>query len=199
MNTISRITASLLFFASLSAMHCIAETAAAPATKAATPQASATLTLPQAVIQHHEATRDLTKRGEAVMRFFGLKVYDIRLWTANSAYQPTELYALELIYALGLKGDDIANRSVDEMRKQGWTDESQLTRWRIAMKAVFPDVKKGDTLVGVAIPGKGAKFYSQHKFIGEIADADFARAFFDIWLSDKTSEPKLRTRLLGNK
>ena len=35
--------------------------------------------LPQAVLQD---VPSLTPRGEGVMRFFGLKVYDVRLWTA---------------------------------------------------------------------------------------------------------------------
>ena len=67
------------------------------------------------------------------------------------------------------------------------------------MNKAFPDVKKNDTLVGVSVPGKGARFYSQDKFIAEIADPEFAKAFFDIWLSPKTSEPKLRARLLNKK
>ena len=84
------------------------------------------------------------------------------------------------------------------MRKVGYTDETKLKKWGDAMTAIFPDVKKGDTLVGVSIPGKEARFYSQEKFIAAVPDPEFAKAFFDIWLSDKTSEPKLRLRLLGN-
>ena len=32
---------------------------------------------------------------------------------------------------------------------------------------------------------------------GEIRDAEFARLFFGIWLSPKTSEPELRAALLA--
>jgi hypothetical protein len=35
------------------------------------------------------------------------------------------------------------------------------------------------------------------KPIGNIDDAEFARAFFAIWLDPKTSEPSLRKQLLG--
>jgi len=153
--------------------------------------------LPLAVSKDITEASDLTKRGEAVMRFIGLKVYDIRLWTKAKPHADADLHALELVYDLGLKGSEIAKRSVDEMRKQGYNDEAKLAKWLVAMNNFFPNVKKNDTLVGLSIPNKGARFYSQDKFIAEIADPEFAKAFFDIWLSPKTSEPKLRARLLN--
>jgi hypothetical protein len=155
--------------------------------------------LPAALAKDIPEATALTKRGEAVMRFFGLKVYDIRLWTPAKPHNEADLFALELVYDLSLKGVEIAKRSVDEMRKIGYTDEEKLKRWGEEMIKAFPDVKKNETLIGVSIPGKGVKFYSRDKLIADIADAEFAKAFFDIWLSPKTSEPKLRTRLLGGK
>jgi hypothetical protein len=157
-----------------------------------------TAKLPGAVADIAE-TKTLTQRGQAVMRFFGLKVYDIRLWTPGKPHRDDEIFALELVYDLGLKGAEIAKRSADEMRKIGYTDEAKLKRWVEGMTNIFPDVKPGDTLVGVSIPGKEARFYSKDQFIAAIPDAEFARAFFGIWLSEKTSEPKLRDRLLGEK
>lgn len=139
----------------------------------------------------------LTARGEGVMRFFGLKVYDVRLWTMMKPFSPSEPFALELVYDMSLKGRDIAERSVKEMREQGQADEGKLKRWGEEMAKIFPDIRKGDTLVGVSIPGKEARFYTRDKFIAAVADAEFARAFFDIWLSEKTSAPGVRARLLG--
>jgi len=155
-------------------------------------------TLPEPVAK--EIAKDapnLAKRGEAALRFIGLKVYDIRLWTAGMIYSYSEPFALELVYDLGLKGKDIAERSVTEMRKQGYNDEAKLKRWGETMARIFPDIKKGDTLIGVLIPGKEIRFYTREKFIAAESDMEFAKAFFDIWLSEKTSEPKLRKRLLG--
>lgn len=139
----------------------------------------------------------LKVRGQAVMRFFGLKVYDIYLWTPGKPHSDSDLFALKLVYDLNLKGAEIAKRSVEEMRKLGYTDEAKLKRWGDAMARIFPDVKKGDVLVGVSVPGKEARFYAADRFIAAVPDAEFAKAFFDIWLSEKTSEPTLRQRLLG--
>ncbi|MBI3716338.1 MAG: chalcone isomerase family protein [Betaproteobacteria bacterium] len=150
--------------------------------------------LPEPVVREQMG---LTPRGEAAMRFWGLKVYDIRLWTAMKPYSPDETFALELVYDMSLKGRDIAERSVDLMREQGVRDEAKLARWLADMARIFPDVKKGDALIGVFVPGKEVRFYSRDKLISAVPDAEFARAFFDIWLSEKTSEPRLRQRLLG--
>jgi hypothetical protein len=141
----------------------------------------------------------LAPRGEAVMRFWGLKVYYIRLWSRAPQFNADEPFALELVYDLSLKGADIAQRSIKEMRGQGHSDETRLARWGETMARIFPDIKKGDALIGVYVPGKEARFYTREKLIAAVADAEFAKAFFDIWLSPKTSEPRLREQLLGLK
>ena len=145
-------------------------------------------------------TRDLTGlaiRGDATMRFFGLKVYDVRLWTQMKPFTHGDPFAIELVYDMNLNGKDIAERSVKEMRAQGCDDEAKLKRWGEEMARVFPDIKKGDTLIGVSIPGKEARFYNREKLIAAVPDPEFAKAFFDIWLSEKSSEPKMRLKLLG--
>lgn len=155
--------------------------------------------LPEAVARD---TGGLTLQGQGVMRFFGLKVYEIRLWTAQKLAREDELpkqqFALELVYDLALKGRDIAERSVKEMRAQGWRDEAKLKRWEDEMARIFSDIRQGDMLIGVSVPGKEARFYARDKLLAVVSDPEFSRAFFDIWLSSKTSEPGLRKKLLGS-
>ena len=145
-------------------------------------------------------TRDLmglAVRGGAVMRFIGLKVYDVRLWTPLKPFTHADPFAVELVYNMSFTGKDIADRSVKEMRAQGISDEAKLKRWGDEMVKIFPDIKQGDTLIGVSLPGKEARFYNREKLIATVPDPEFAKAFFDIWLSEKTSEPRLRVRLLA--
>ena len=47
------------------------------------------------------------------------------------------------------------------------------------------------------LPGVGARFFVNGALRGEPKDADFARLFFGIWLSPRSSEPALREALLG--
>lgn len=141
----------------------------------------------------------LALQGDTQFRFLGMKVYDIRLWVPPGGFAPDKPYALELVYNMNFKGTDIAQRSIDEQRGQGYGPDDKLRKWKDEMARIFPDIKPGDTLIGLHLPGKEARFYTRNKFISTVADAEFARAFFDIWLSEKTSEPKLRARLLEKK
>ena len=100
-------------------------------------------------------------------------------------------------YARSLVGREIAKRSLVEMRRQASIDEAKAQAWLAAMEAAFPDVKSGDRLTGQYEPGSGARFYFNGQLRQRIPDAEFARLFFGIWLSPKTSEPALRTQLLG--
>ena len=63
---------------------------------------------------------------------------------------------------------------------------------------MLPDVRSGDRLVGVYLPGQGAVFRSGGRVLGRVDDAEFARLFFGIWLSPQTSEPGLRQALVGD-
>jgi hypothetical protein len=40
-------------------------------------------------------------------------------------------------------------------------------------------------------------FYSNGEEIGSVDDSEFTTSFFNIWLGEKTSEPKFRKALLG--
>ena len=189
---------SLLFLSSAFAQDATAEKRAAAPVAAAT---NITNNLPALINTEFSG---LAARGNATMRFVGLKVYDVTLYSkggAALAAKPYEAaaqpFALELIYNMNFKGAEISDRSVQEMRKQGYSNDAQLQKWQAQMTQVFPDIKPGDALIGVAIPGKEARFYNRTKLIGTIADAEFVAAFFDIWLSQKSSEPKLRNKLIG--
>jgi len=135
--------------------------------------------------------------GEGRLRWFGLHVYDSSLWVPGDAWSSDRVFALDIRYAMSIKGRDLTQRSLEEMRKLGFSDPARLKRWEQAMDRVFPDIRPGDRLVGVSIPGREARFYSQERLLGTVPDPEFARAFFAIWLDEKTSEPGLRSRMLG--
>jgi Chalcone isomerase-like len=139
-------------------------------------------------------------QGEGRLRLLGLQIYGALLWTQQplaAADVERAPLALELRYARTLRGPLIAERSIEEMRRVGEFSDEQSQRWLAAMKQLFPDVNAGDRITGVQRPGEGARFHFNGRFVGEVRDAAFARLFFGVWLSPRTSEPKLRTALLG--
>lgn len=134
--------------------------------------------------------------GSGTMRFFGLRIYDATLWSPGGVWSANQTYALELIYARSFEGAAIARRSIEEMRAQRAYPAATLARWEQQMRTLFPDVKSGDRLTGVRMPGAGAAFYSGTRKLGQIDDEAFADAFFGIWLHPATRAPNLRAQLL---
>jgi hypothetical protein len=142
---------------------------------------------------------EVRPQGGGELRYFGLSIYDGFYWSPARSFSVTQPFALDLHYHRHLKGDGIAERSIEEIRKLGLGTPDEHSRWRDAMRRLFPDVKKGDRLTGVNVPGRGAKFFHNGTPIGEIADTAFARAFFGIWLDPRTSRPDFRRLLLGER
>jgi len=124
-------------------------------------------------------------------------VYDATLYAPEDTYHPQKSFALQLNYLMDFSGKDIAERSVEEMRKQGFDDEMKLAAWYSQMRDLFPDVEEGTSLTGIYQPQKPTAFYVGDTRLGEIKDPQFGKYFFDIWLSQKTSEPEIRRNLLS--
>jgi hypothetical protein len=148
----------------------------------------------QAALQGKNATDKVR------LRVWGFEVYDAVLHTPpgfNAERFAEQRFGLELNYLRAFKGADIAERSIDEMRGVAEFTPEQADGWRKAMSELFPDVKRGDRITGVHVPGVGARFYFNDRLLGDVADETFSRTFFGIWLSPKTSQPRMRETLIG--
>ncbi len=138
--------------------------------------------------------------GSGELRFLGLSIYQARLWVSplfDARDFGARPLALELTYQRAFSAASIAKRSRQEMQRIGSFSKAQSTRWQQALQAALPDVQPGDRLVGLYQPGHGATFQLRGRTVGAVADPEFARLFFGIWLSPLTSEPTLRAALLG--
>lgn len=142
--------------------------------------------------------QDQARMGTARLRYWGFDVYDASLYVPRgfdvNRFEE-QRFGLELSYLRGFKGADIAERSIEEMKGLATLEPAQAERWRSAMSALFPDVQRGDRLTGVHVPGSGARFYLNGRWLGEVADDAFSRLFFGIWLSPRTSQPRMRAEL----
>ena len=138
--------------------------------------------------------------GTARLTVYGFKVYDSRLWVApgfSGDNFSNQAFGLELDYLRDFQNEAIVERSLTEMQRFGTLTTEQTSAWRAAMLRVIPNVKKGDRIMGIHNPGAGATFWVNGQRAGDVADAEFARLFFSIWLSPKTSHPKIRSALLA--
>ncbi len=137
--------------------------------------------------------------GEGVLRVFGLKIYEARVHVIGGGENWERLpLALELTYARAITGEQISKTSMDEIARLGLGTAEQRRQWASLMGSIFPDVKAGDTIVGIYRPNEGAQFYLNKRSIGSFQDTELSRHFFSIWLSEKTRDRHLRAKLLAN-
>lgn len=137
--------------------------------------------------------------GEGTLSVMFWDAYKAELYAPNGKYQQDAPLALKLTYLMDFDGADIADRSAKEMRKLGYKDEMKLAAWHREMEKMFPDVEEGQAITGVRTKDNKAVFYFGEKRLGVIESEGFAEAFFGIWLSEKTSEPSLREKLISAK
>ncbi|NIO40966.1 MAG: hypothetical protein GTO41_12775 [Burkholderiales bacterium] len=137
--------------------------------------------------------------GEGRLRWLGLHIYDAALWTREGSFSVRSEFALDIRYVRNVTSKRLVKTSVKEMRRLGFANRSRLNTWADEMARVFPDIRKGDRLTGVNLPGLGAEFYHNGRLIGFVADEKFAFAFFSIWLDPRTREPGLRESLFGQR
>lgn len=138
--------------------------------------------------------------GSSLFRYWGFEVYQATL-QAGAGFDPARFeqqrFALELQYRRAFKGRDIAQRSIDEMQAIAPLSAQQRADWSAAMQRAFPDIQPGDRLLGVHVPGEGARFYFNGQLRATVDDPDFSARFFGIWLSPRTSAPQLRAALIA--
>lgn len=137
------------------------------------------------------------KTGQGVLTYLFWDIYEVSLYAPNGIWTADKPFALRLLYLRKLEGKKIADHSVKAMRQQGSNNETQLTAWHTQLRTIFPDVEHGISLTGVKTATEATIFYQGNKEIGRITDAEFSRAFFNIWLGENTLTPHLRRQLLG--
>lgn len=143
---------------------------------------------------------DARLQGSARMRYFGLHVYDARLWV-RPGFAPAsfarQALALELTYGRALDGRLIAERSLAEMERLERLPAARAQAWLAAMTAAFPDVSAGDRITGILRSDQRVRFFVNGRLRHEVDDPAFGPLFFGIWLSPRTSEPAMRASLLA--
>lgn len=133
--------------------------------------------------------------GSGELRRFGFLIYDAQFFTSSGLFSPNQPFALQLVYARTIAKNRIVTASLDELENLGF-DVGANPQWRAELEKVLADVKEGDTLTGVYLPGQGAVFFLNDQLTGRLDDS-LAQAFFSIWFDPRTSEPELRTALMG--
>jgi hypothetical protein len=137
--------------------------------------------------------------GGGDLTWFGLRIYRATLWSASKPFDAAQPFALQLHYYRSISRERLVRTSIDEIRRLSAAPiaAATLARWEALLNTAFIDVRDGDELTGVYLPGKGMQFYDRQRLLAELDDEALARAFFDIWLNPDSRDQRLRQRLIG--
>ncbi len=104
---------------------------------------------------------------------------------------------LELNYFYAIKGSDFGKAADHILANNLGTEALQRLRSRLdRLHALYEDVQPGSRYSLTYIPGKGTELALDNVRKGTIEGADFAAAYFSIWLGDKPIDTSLRDQLL---
>lgn len=137
--------------------------------------------------------------GDGELRWLGFRIYHATLWAEQRPFQPERAFALQLRYYRSISGQRLVQTSLDEIERlnSAAIDAATLAQWGKSLSLAFTDVAPGDELIGVYAPGHGMRFYNQQRLLADIDDVRLARAFFGIWLDERTRDQGLRRKLMG--
>ena len=93
--------------------------------------------------------------------------------------------------------EDLVKATIKQMSRLG-ASESESLKWQNELEKIFPNVDAGHYLTAIYQPTGVTTFIHNGKVLGKIADLQFSKTFFKIWLDSKTNAPELRTQLLNN-
>ncbi|MCH2058316.1 MAG: chalcone isomerase family protein [Thalassotalea sp.] len=142
-----------------------------------------------------ELRATLTEVGSARFSVLFWDVYDSSLLTPSGTYDNSSKYLLEITYLRNIKSAVLIERTEEQWQHLG-VDAIQYQNYLPQLKALWPDIKKGDRL-SLWVDSNNASFYFNNLLSGSIDDGVFGNLFASIWLSPDTSEPKLRKKLIG--
>jgi hypothetical protein len=157
---------------------------------------SVTPALAQAPSEVRTQIKSTTPYGEGELRFLMLHAYTASLWTDAASWSYDAPFALSITYHMDFGRDELVARTLKEMDGQAALSDAERTRYETQLMQSFVDVKDGDRITATYAPSGMIRFYHNGRVTGTLKETAFARRFFDIWLSDKTSEPSLRKKLL---
>ncbi|MFM7100857.1 MAG: chalcone isomerase family protein [Verrucomicrobiota bacterium] len=105
---------------------------------------------------------------------------------------------LEIRYRRGFTAEEIVRGGDALLRRNVSAETFQSLRPRLdRLNRAYRDIRPGDRYTLTYLPGRGTTLRLNDTELVTIEGADFAEAYFRIWLGDDPISPALRDQLLG--
>ena len=147
--------------------------------------------------------KQLTLRGVALLRWLNIfKVYVAALYLPDNGSPKDTLTdipkRLEISYLVSIPGPDFGKGAEAILERNNSPDTLARLRDRInQLNAVYRDVKPGDRYALTYVPGRGTELHFNGQPLITIQGADFAAAYFGIWLGKDPIDLEMRSRLMN--
>jgi len=142
-------------------------------------------------------------RGAALLRWLKIfKVYVAALYLPENG-APNDVLTdipkrLEISYLVSIPGPDFGKGAEAVLERNNSPEELARLRSRIdKLNAVYRDVKPGDRYALTYVPGQGTELSYNGQPLITIEGADFAAAYFGIWLGQDPIDQDMRSRLIN--
>jgi hypothetical protein len=144
---------------------------------------------------------NLPLRSAGKKDWWKFSIYDAGLYTARGVSKENVLSdipkKLVLRYRRSIAGEKIVEASENKIATNPEVDFGAIRDRMNYLHSLYRSVKKGDEYALVYEPGRGTQLYLNGEKQGDvIPGADFAKAYFGIWLSKHVVCRKLRWELL---
>jgi hypothetical protein len=107
---------------------------------------------------------------------------------------------LVLHYFHAISAEDFTEATSDIIEENVSPQQFAALRPRIdALNALYRDVKPGDRYTATYVPGVGTSLALNDTVLGTVPDAEFANAFFGIWIGESPIDKRFRDQLLGKR
>ena len=136
--------------------------------------------------------------GQGTLKVLMWEVYDLQLFTDGTPFSWSNKFMLEFDYSRELKKESVIDASLKEFKLQPNVTDKDIKAWEVYLEQVIQPVQKGTKASVMWVPEGQIVFNYEGSPTSTIENEDFARAFLNIWLGEKTSRPKLRSQLLGD-
>jgi len=147
--------------------------------------------------------RQVPLRGVALLRWLNIfKVYVAALYLPEGSASNDVLAdipkRLEISYLVSIPGPDFGKGAEAVFERSILPDELAKLRNRIdRLNAAYLDVKPGDRYALTYAPGKGTELSYNGRPLIFIEGADFAAAYFAIWLGEDPIDGEMRSKLIN--
>ena len=137
------------------------------------------------------------KVGEARFKYMFWKIYDSELYTDNKQFESLDQeVTLSIEYQRNIPKYRIVDATVGQWEELNYAPE-KIEKWKETINAIIPEIAKNDNLSFHKNNNGIGMFYYNERLIGKIESKEFSEAFLSIWLSEQTTQPKLRERLIN--